>query len=468
MRLAILSLFLCAATAFGQRFIPGPLTTNTPTASLTIVTNAATTVAAGKVSTNETRAIILPNSENIFAADNISGRVITGSQGFSGSSNVVFHVPTNAPTDGQVVTASGTSGITRWADGGSGSGIPTLDGTGTNTTIKTLLTLKDAADNFGLTLTPGNDATVNASASDSLTLLAGTAGYLALSGSQVSVGPALQSTNLAGIGTRIVTADLNGLLGATAEAATFVQTQDSRNLTFSGTLTLSNGAPGVTNVISPNGWTTHSGNYTNNGGKMVLQGTTVNEFLIAQAALASSGFVSIKYTNPKFGLFRGSTADHFIYYDTATGDTVVNDTFGAAVKLNRQGVTRLKVDGTQVLIAYPLIVTNPVTATNGFITYSNSALANLTLVSGQNHYLSSNGVPHVIWKDFSGVQHTNDLTAAGSSFDLGADHAFTGSNSFPAITVGSIFDAAATPIERLQFGATTKVNSETGVTGVEI
>jgi len=397
----------------------------------------------------------------------VTGALIS-SNGYYGTSNVVFHVPTNAPTDGQVVTASGTSGITRWADGGSGSGIPTLDGTATNTTIKTLLTLKDAADNFDLTLTPGNDATVNASASDSLTLLAGTAGYLALSGSQVSVGPALQATNLAGTGTRIVTADLNGLLGAGAEAATFVQTQDTRNLKFSGTLTLSNGVAGVTNVISPDGWTAQKGNYTNSGGTMVLQGTTANEFLIAQAALVSSGYVSIKYANPKFGLYRGSTLDHFIYYDTANGDTVVNDTFGAAVKLNRQGVTRLKVDATQVLISYPLIVTNTITATNGFITYSNSALANLTLVSGQNHYLSSNGVPHVIWKDFSGVQHTNDLTAAGGSFDLAADHVFTGSNSFPAITTDTIFDDAATPVARVQFGATTKLNSETGVTSVEI
>ena len=38
-------------------------------ATLTTATNAATTVAAGKVSTNETRAIILTNAENIFAAD---------------------------------------------------------------------------------------------------------------------------------------------------------------------------------------------------------------------------------------------------------------------------------------------------------------------------------------------------------------------------------------------------------------
>jgi len=49
------------------------------------------------------------------------------------------------------------------------------------------------------------------------------------------------------------------------------------------------------------------------------------------------------------------------------------------------------------------------TATNGFIVSSNSWVTAVTLAPGQNRYVSSNGVPHVIWADQAGVLSTNRL-----------------------------------------------------------
>lgn len=59
-----------------------------------------------------------------------------------------------------------------------------------------------------------------------------------------------------------------------------------------------------------------------------------------------------------------------------------------------------------------------VAATNGFIVSSNSYTAQPTLVGGDTWYASSNGRPHVVWIDFSGTRHTNDLTGSGGAFDF--------------------------------------------------
>jgi hypothetical protein len=48
-------------------------------------------------------------------------------------------------------------------------------------------------------------------------------------------------------------------------------------------------------------------------------------------------------------------------------------------------------------------------ATNGFLLRSNLVSTIPTLSPGDNFYWSSNGVPHVIWKDQAGTQATNRL-----------------------------------------------------------
>ena len=48
-------------------------------------------------------------------------------------------------------------------------------------------------------------------------------------------------------------------------------------------------------------------------------------------------------------------------------------------------------------------------ATNGAWVGSNSWMAVPTLASGDNFYCSSNGVPHVIWRNQAGTLYTNRL-----------------------------------------------------------
>lgn len=230
-----------------------------------------------------------------------------------------------------------------------------------------------------------------------------------------------------------------------------------------------NGTAGVGVTNSPAGWTAQSGNETNNGGTIVLQGTSANAFIIGQGPLIGSGNIAINYANPKLGLSRNLT-DFFVYYNTATGDTVVDDIFGAAVKLNKQGVTRLKVDATAVTIAYPLIVTNTVTATNGFYTpsggYTNKTVAWLAGTGspesavvapiGSMWSRTDGSTDTALYRKETGTGNTGWVAvSAGGSFDLTANHHFTStsSNDFfgPTWFEGNVY-----------FGPTTQIKDNAG------
>lgn len=206
-----------------------------------------------------------------------------------------------------------------------------------------------------------------------------------------------------------------------------------------------NGAPGVGVTNSPAGWTAQSGVNTNK-----------SAFSSADGSAAAPGFRFTSDPNTGIAITGNGLA---MIYDGVEAMTFTfrgpNIPAAAAIEFSGTTVTLSKV-GSTLLVKGDGIVTALSTTTNGSIIRSNSVLAQPTLVGGDNWYFSSNGIPHVVSIDFSGVRRTNDLTATGgSSFDLTANHHFTStsSNDFYGTT---LFDG------NVYFGPTTQIKDDAG------
>jgi hypothetical protein len=80
-------------------------------------------------------------------------------------------------------------------------------------------------------------------------------------------------------------------------------------------------------------------------GQIVVGGSTGGALFVSQGASEATGGFTVGYTNPCLGNFRAipsaiSCTNALFYYNTSTGDTMINNTFGGSsvIGLNYQGV----------------------------------------------------------------------------------------------------------------------------------
>lgn len=116
-----------------------------------------------------------------------------------------------------------------------------------------------------------------------------------------------------------------------------------------GSDTLNGGTPQITPIMSDG-----SARFETDGTSAWTQvDTTIQGAEIRSLQIGSPGsgnWVSLLTSGSKSGLYRSSTGDHFAYYDTGTGDTVINETFssGASIRLAIQGTDKWKMNSTSL------------------------------------------------------------------------------------------------------------------------
>lgn len=230
-----------------------------------------------------------------------------------------------------------------------------------------------------------------------------------------------------------------GLSNVSAGASSALTNHDTRSIFFDGaSLTLTNGAAGVSNVLSSAGWGAASGAQTNRGGFSVGIGDPTGHgslsspsfrwersgFYIGNpTAVTQSGLVTVHqgvmtsrimtngiivpdpspFNTHRIGFSQNSDA-------SSLPDAYISRTEAGTVTLNTNAVTR----GLH-------------TVTNGVLIRSNSWTAIPTLVPGDMLLASSNGSPHVIWKDRAGVLTTNLIGGAAAGDTLWATNEVDGS-----------------------------------------
>jgi len=101
--------------------------------------------------------------------------------------------------------------------------------------------------------------------------------------------------------------------------------------TLFGTVVIPTGSLTVSGIVS-------SGNSLNTNGGSTVQGE-LRSYQLSTVPI----YLSLQTTSGKSGLFRSNT-DYILYYDTSTGDTVLNSSFGgAALKFNLQNSEKMRI-----------------------------------------------------------------------------------------------------------------------------
>ena len=154
-------------------------------------------------------------------------------------------------------------------------------------------------------------------------------------------------------------------------------------------------------------------------GVLEIEGTAANELKVAQSAAMASGFISMKFSGNKLGLFR-SGYDHFLYYDTATGNTVTDAVFGGAkLVFSCQGTQR-----AQISSAGGLSVGTTTDAGAGNILVTDAKATNV-LVNGATDKGGGTGVEAI--KNATTVPTTNP-TGGGVLYSEGGALKWRGSS----------------------------------------
>lgn len=86
-------------------------------------------------------------------------------------------------------------------------------------------------------------------------------------------------------------------------------------------------------------------------GQLNILGVGGGYLRIAQGPTLAHGSIDLGVLNPKAGLFRTNSGNSFLYYSTATGDTVLNNVFGSGskVKLQYADVSALEIDSNKTV-----------------------------------------------------------------------------------------------------------------------
>ena len=201
-------------------------------------------------------------------------------------------------------------------------------------------------------------------------------GSFTVSGSSTftNIGPAVFSGSVTINGApAVTTATLASLTASSARTASYLNTLN-QDLIFNGNLTL-NGTASISylnvqyesasviyssgsnqlgdaandtqtlygSVIVPTGSLTVSGIVSSGNSLNTSGGSTVQGELRSYQLSTVPIYLSLQTTSGKSGLFRSNT-DYILYYDTSTGDTVLNSSFGgAALKFNLQNSEKMRI-----------------------------------------------------------------------------------------------------------------------------
>lgn len=207
-----------------------------------------------------------------------------------------------------------------------------------------------------------------------------------------------------------------------------------------GVTIYTNAVTGASNVVSAAGWARTSGRQTNAGLAVIGGDTIINETGEIRAGNTIRSYYEIDIYRSAAAAVGVTTASRGLTLQVATGSSGAigmqplmglswsantngdaGANFDTGLHRNSPGVVEIN-NGTmgnyRALLARNGVFTNTVTGTNGVLVSSNSWVNQPTLAEGQAAFLSSNGVPHVVWK-VGGVLTTNNLTATGAADGVG-------------------------------------------------